>query len=105
MLLEAQRTFGWPISGTQRRLHKQPTRICQLQQFVASIADIAQSPLSVLTITLQTVLASNQLALSVGLLSNDALTVAVMQEHGITSLASNDADFDRVPDIMRYGPV
>ena len=40
-----------------------------------------------------------------GLLSGDALILAVMQTHGLTHLASNDADFDRVPGIVRYGPV
>ena len=105
MLLEAQRTFGWPIPGTQRRLHKQPARIRQLSQFVASIADLARSPLTALPITLQTVLSSNELAARIGLLSNDALTVAVMQENGIANLASHDSDFDRVPGIKRYGPL
>jgi predicted nucleic acid-binding protein len=31
--------------------------------------------------------------------------VAVMQANGLTKLASNDADFDRVPGITRYAPV
>ena len=31
------------------------------------------------------------------LLSGDALIVAVMQAHGLTDLASHDADFDRYP--------
>lgn len=39
-----------------------------------------------------------------GLLSNDALIVAAMQTHGLTNLASADADFDRVPGITRYAP-
>ena len=39
-----------------------------------------------------------------GLLSNDALIVAVMQANGLTCLASNDADFDRVPGLTRYAP-
>jgi predicted nucleic acid-binding protein len=38
------------------------------------------------------------------LLTGDALIVAVMQEHGLTNLASNDADFDRVPGLTRYAP-
>ena len=38
------------------------------------------------------------------LLVGDALIVAIMQAHGLTSLASNDADFDRVPGITRYAP-
>jgi predicted nucleic acid-binding protein len=40
-----------------------------------------------------------------GLLSNDALIVAVMRANGLTKLASEDADFDRVPGITRYAPV
>ncbi|NLY01467.1 MAG: PIN domain-containing protein [Rhodopirellula sp.] len=39
-----------------------------------------------------------------GLLTNDALVVAVMQEHGLTDLASHDTDFDRVPGLTRYAP-
>ena len=39
-----------------------------------------------------------------GLLSNDALIVAVMQANGLTNLASNDGDFDRVSGLTRYGP-
>jgi len=36
------------------------------------------------------------------LLSGDALVAAVMQHHGLTLLASGDADFDRVPWITRH---
>ena len=39
-----------------------------------------------------------------GLLSNDSLIVAIMQHHGLTKLASEDADFDVVPGILRYAP-
>jgi len=37
-------------------------------------------------------------------LSGDALVVAVMREHGLVNLASNDADFDRVPGLTRFAP-
>ncbi|MGH7138169.1 MAG: hypothetical protein ACREHD_20655 [Pirellulales bacterium] len=36
------------------------------------------------------------------MLSGDALIVATMQHFGLTSLASHDADFDRVPGLTRY---
>jgi predicted nucleic acid-binding protein len=39
-----------------------------------------------------------------GLLSGDALVVAVMREHGLVNLASHDADFDRVHGLTRYAP-
>jgi predicted nucleic acid-binding protein len=38
------------------------------------------------------------------LLTGDALIVAVMQAHGLSHLASNDTDFDRVPGLTRYAP-
>jgi predicted nucleic acid-binding protein len=37
-------------------------------------------------------------------MSNDTLTIAVMQANGLANLASHDADFDRVPGLKRYGP-
>jgi predicted nucleic acid-binding protein len=39
-----------------------------------------------------------------GLLTNDAMIVALMQRHGITHLATNDDDFDRVPGIKVWKP-
>ena len=40
-----------------------------------------------------------------GLLTNDAISLAVMQSRGLTNLASNDSDFDRVAGIIRFCPV
>lgn len=44
------------------------------------------------------------LSRQIGLLINDALIVAVMQANGLANIASNDTDFDGVPDIRRYAP-
>jgi predicted nucleic acid-binding protein len=38
------------------------------------------------------------------LLTNDALTVTVMQANGLTKVAGADSDFDRVPGLTRYAP-
>jgi predicted nucleic acid-binding protein len=40
-----------------------------------------------------------------GLLSNDALIVAVMEANGLSELASSDKDFDRVPWLTRDEPI
>jgi predicted nucleic acid-binding protein len=45
------------------------------------------------------------LSIQHGLLTNDALIVVVMRDHGLSHLASLDADFDRVPGIARYAPI
>jgi predicted nucleic acid-binding protein len=40
-----------------------------------------------------------------GLLTNDAIIVALMQSHGFAQLTSADDDFDRVPGITRFNPI
>ena len=59
----------------------------------------------VLSVTEQHVLRAGDLSQQHGLLSGDALIVAVMQAHNLTSLASNDTDFDRASSVTRYGPL
>ena len=39
-----------------------------------------------------------------GLLTNDSMIVAGMREYGLSFLASNDSDFDRVRDITVFKP-
>ncbi len=39
-----------------------------------------------------------------GLLSNDALIVAAVQNYGLVHLASNAADLDRAPGLLRFAP-
>jgi predicted nucleic acid-binding protein len=62
-------------------------------------------PLTILSVTGTQASRAADFSRQHGLLTNDALIVAVMQDHGLTHLASNDADFDRVPGITRYAPV
>ncbi len=47
---------------------------------------------------------SQQAKARYGLLTNDALLVTSMQRDGLTALASNDPDFDRVEGITLYRP-
>jgi predicted nucleic acid-binding protein len=44
------------------------------------------------------------LSQQIGLLTNDAAVVAIMHSHGLTKIASNDPDFDRVAGLIRYAP-
>ena len=39
-----------------------------------------------------------------GLLTNDSMIVAAMREYGLSFLASNDSDFERVRDITVFKP-
>ncbi len=105
MIVEALALPGWGVSNAPKRLKKQPGTVQQLVRFHKAVEDIFHSRLQVLPIRPDLMLKAAVLSRQFGLLTNDALVVAIMQEHGLTALASHDADFDRVPGITRYAPV
>jgi predicted nucleic acid-binding protein len=105
MTLEAHALLGWPMAGIGNRLRTNPMEVKKLGKFRTAIEQVARGHLSILPVTPTDLAAAVALSQQVGLLTNDAVTVAVMQAHGLTKLASHDADFDRVPGITRYAPV
>jgi predicted nucleic acid-binding protein len=104
MTIEASTVFGW-TSKVVERLRQQPAAIQRLAKFRQAIEKIAQLNIQVLTVPTDLIATAAAVSQQHGLLSNDALIVAIMQVNGLTNLASNDADFDRVPGITRYSPV
>ena len=67
--------------------------------------DILRLGIRTLPLDAKDILLAADLSRLHGLLSGDALMAASMQRHGLTLLASNDADFDRIPGITRYAPI
>jgi len=104
MTLEAMDRFGWPPAGIGRRLLRHPDNLRQLTRFRQTVDEIPAFGIHVLPITMPLVSAAAAMSQQDGLLSGDALVVAVMREHGLANLASHDADFDRVPGMTRYAP-
>jgi predicted nucleic acid-binding protein len=103
MTFEASQRFGWP-SKIVERLKRQPALIQQLTNFRQAIDQVSQLGIQILTISPPLISAAAAVSQQHGLLSNDALLIALMQAHGLTNLASHDDDFDRVPGITRYAP-
>lgn len=104
MTLEACSLFGWPYQGIASRLRRHPQDLQRLGRFRQALAEIALLGLNIVVVTEQHITDAADLSLRHGLLTNDALIVALVQSQGLTHLASNDADFDRVPGITRYAP-
>src|SRR5262249_20657006 len=105
MLIEAASLPGWAGSKTLNRLKQQPGVIHGLTAFQAAVDALLQSRMRVIPVVGALVSAAAALSRQHNLLTNDALIVAFMQQHGLTVLASGDADLDRVPGITRYAPV
>jgi predicted nucleic acid-binding protein len=104
MVLEATTVLGWTGPGIAKRLRKHPVEILKLTHFRQAIQEIPNFGIQSLPITYALVETATALSQQVGLLSGDALILAVMRDHGLTHLASHDTDFDRVPGIARYAP-
>jgi predicted nucleic acid-binding protein len=79
--------------------------IRNLDRHRQAIDDLAAFGIDVVAITQALVASAAVISQQQELLSGDALIIAVMQQQGVTHVASHDTDFDRVPGITRYGPV
>lgn len=104
MTTEASSLFGWPFAGIGNRLRTHPTEVQKLSTFRTALEEVARSKLRVLTVTPGMLPTAAVICQQVGLLTNDGLVVAVMQGTGLTKIASNDSDSDRVPGLTRYAP-
>jgi predicted nucleic acid-binding protein len=102
MTIEASVLFGWPFAGIANRLRTHPAQVQQLAGFHHAVERVLQSRIQVLTIPVALIAAGARMSQQTGLLSNDALIVAVMQANGLTRLASSDHDFDRVSGLTRH---
>ena len=107
MSLEACATYGWPYAGIAARMQQHAAEIQKLIRFRQAVEAIARIGVDVLPVFAKVARPESAAAISqqYGLLSNDALVLAMMQESGLSQLASHDSDFDRVPGITRFAPV
>jgi predicted nucleic acid-binding protein len=105
MTFEATVLFGWPFAGIGNRLRNHPDQVRRLEAFRMAIERMVQSKFTILTIPADLLIPAADLSQNLGLLNNDALVTTLMQAHGLNKLASSDTDFDRVPGLVRYGPI
>lgn len=104
MALEAARKLTKPQGTMVKFLRDHLDEILSLTLFRQAIDDLCRGQLQILTIAPTMVPTIAALCQQVGLLTNDAAVVVIMQANGLTKIASNDKDFDRVPGITRYAP-
>jgi predicted nucleic acid-binding protein len=104
LTIEACQRFGWPAKGIAQRLRKHPAEVRQLGRARQAVDEITLIGLDVLPVAKSHASLATDLSRQHGLLYGDALVVALMQVHGLTLLASQDGDFDRVSSITRFAP-
>jgi predicted nucleic acid-binding protein len=105
MTIEASSLHNWPAAGIVPRLKQNPGIVQNLTNSRQAVEQIPLYGVHILVIPAGLVATAAAISQQTGLLSNDALIVAVMRANGLSKLASNDTDFDRVPGLVRYAPV
>ncbi|MEK7414628.1 MAG: PIN domain-containing protein [Planctomycetota bacterium] len=104
MVLEARERFSLSPRKVLAYLKRHPEQVKVLRACVEAVESLSLLRIKVVSPSLDTVLASQRIGSEYGLLTNDALLIAVMREHHLTHLASNDTDFLPVPDITLWRP-
>ena len=84
------------------KLKKHPERIKQLSEYFINTQAIPQMGITVRTVLWETVLKSQSVRSRYGLMVNDSLVVASMEEESIKMLATNDAGFSNVEGLLIY---
>jgi predicted nucleic acid-binding protein len=105
MTIEAMGRLGWPFSRLAARLKKHHGEIPKLSLYQQATTKVAQLGIHVLPLSGALVLDATNVSQQFELLTGDALIVATMRQQGLTKLASEDADFDRVLGLTRYASV
>ncbi|MDO8585948.1 MAG: type II toxin-antitoxin system VapC family toxin [Armatimonadota bacterium] len=103
MLAEALST-GIVTRESAASLARHPEGIRGLSTYWNQVERILQLNLIIVPADEARMRAANAIRAAYGLLTNDSMVVAAMEERGLIALASADTDFDRVFGLIRYAP-
>lgn len=104
MCSEAKERFDQPRAGLVGWLKANPDRTRELTHAVEVLRLVEAMPITLLPVDLAALIDAQEAVQAHGLLASDALIVAMMRRHGVTHLATNDDDFDRVPGLTVWKP-
>ena len=104
MILEAIRTHRLVPHAAVRKLKENPALVQQLSHYKVVTETVPAFNVVVEVITSAHLRTAQGISATCGLLTNDSLTVAVMQSLALTDLASNDPDFSLVPALTVWQP-
>lgn len=95
---------GLDRAGLAHRLQRHRQPIATLNEHTKVTALVRALAIHVEPVTLLTLERATSVSTKFQLLTNDALTVAVMEHLGLKDLATNDEDFDTVTSMTVWKP-
>jgi predicted nucleic acid-binding protein len=103
MMIEAQ-AVGSLGSNPAKRLAGKHDAVRQLTVYSNEVRELLSSRLQMLTIEAVDFLTALDIQKRYGVLTNDSLLAATSLRHGISAIASADANFDHVTELTIYKP-
>lgn len=104
MMGEASSVIDIEVKNLPKYLKQHPELVKQLTKHLAIPGEISKLNVEIIPVTAGLIEESQVFKTKYGFLSNDTLTLKIMDEYKITSLASNDLDFKRIDWIKLYLP-
>jgi len=104
MMIEAVRKKIVRPSDIAKKLKKNPEKIKQLNEYFINTQKIVDMGIIIRPISFEMILLSQSFRSGYGLMVNDSLIAACMQEEGIEKLATNDTVFMKIKELSIYRP-
>lgn len=104
MLAEAAAAFGLNRAGLVNWLQHHGSRITELHEFRRAANELLEMGLNLLPIGGVDLQHAADLSMKMGLLTNDATTLALIQRHALSHLVTNDNDFDSIANLTIWKP-
>lgn len=105
MIIEAVGTLQIEPKTAIRHLKDRPSDVKKLLRHLTAHQTIQAIGIQILPLEAMDVRHSDDIKKSYGLLTNDALNLAIMRHHRLSYVATNDTDFERVTDLLVWKPV
>jgi predicted nucleic acid-binding protein len=104
IVAEAIRRYELPPRKAVTYLKQHPDKVKELREHLKVASEIYRLGVDILPVTHIHLHQSKHVHTNYGLMTNDSLIVAVMQDHKLVHLATNDRDFKRVRGIKVWLP-
>jgi predicted nucleic acid-binding protein len=104
MIIEAVATLQVEPKTAIRYLKANPKHVARLTQHLLVPDSIQAIGIELLSLEVDDIKASAGIKKDYGLLTNDAINLALMRRHRLTCIASNDSDFEHVTDLLVWKP-
>ena len=104
MMVEISAGFVPPGTKALAFVQNHPEVIRRLLHYPKAVEGLAKLPLRLLSLDWDAIQAGMHISVEQGLLTNDAMIVALMRRHQLSHLITNDDDFDAVPGLTIWKP-